>query len=134
MSPQNRKHKILLVIRHPVGGIKTYLKYVYKEKYFSDFDFTIVMPASGEAEQLLEQEINNRVTFIGCENDTLSLLKSLFFIMKDSDFSLVHSHGFTSGACTSMLARLNGLPHLMTSHDVMLDKQFSGVKGNVKNC
>lgn len=47
-------------------------------------------------------------------------------------YSLVHSHGFTVGAAAAIPARLRGVPHLMTAHDVFLWSQFQGWKGTVK--
>ena len=38
MQNTNRNH-ILLIVRHPVGGIKTYLKYTYSQNIFNKYDF-----------------------------------------------------------------------------------------------
>jgi hypothetical protein len=49
-----RKIRILLVVRWPVGGIRTFLNYVYN--YFDPdfYDFSIVAPNVKELKVLLE--------------------------------------------------------------------------------
>lgn len=48
------------------------------------------------------------------------------------NYDLVHSHGFTSGICTALPAKISLTSHLMTSHDVVNENQFSGYSGKIK--
>src|SRR5690606_14945869 len=52
--------------------------------------------------------------------------------LRSGKYDLVHSHGFTSGVCTALSAKLKRTRHLMTSHDVINENQFHGAKGKVK--
>lgn len=123
-------NEVLLVIRHPVGGIRTLLKYVYKTPYFDDYNFTILLPKGNFTNDSFKGEIN--YTLVECENNVTSLLKGLYQITKQKKYTLIHSHGFTSGAVSTLFAQYYDTPHLMTSHDVIMKKQFEGLKGIFK--
>jgi len=60
------------------------------------------------------------------------LFKRVTKIIRQETFDLVHSHGFTSGACSIVGALFKRTPHILTSHDVFTQQQFIGVKGFVR--
>ena len=60
------------------------------------------------------------------------MLKGLFRILKTRDIDIVHSHGFTSMVFSILPAFLYKKPHLLTSHDVFTEKQFTKFKGLFK--
>jgi glycosyltransferase involved in cell wall biosynthesis len=47
-------------------------------------------------------------------------------------FDLIYSHGFTSAACVVLGAFLTRKPHIVTCHDVLLERQFAGFTGIVR--
>ena len=49
-----KKHRILLVVRHPVGGIRTFFRYVYRNFGSEKYQFTLVAPDLPETRVLLE--------------------------------------------------------------------------------
>jgi glycosyltransferase involved in cell wall biosynthesis len=126
-----KRKKILLVVRHPVGGIRTYFKYIYSQDVFNKYDFTIVSPDS-EVKSLLKEifEADN-YQYVPC-NDSVSLLKASWKCLLGNKFDLVHSHGFTAGVLIVLANIFSSVPHLMTAHDVLLNNQFVGIKGGLK--
>ena len=124
--------RVLLIVRHPVGGIKTWFKYVYKNEFFSDYHFTVVLPENSMDSTSLESDMGSSFEFVECSNESFALLVSVFKTLRSRKFDLIHSHGFTSGACTAILAKIFSLPHLMTAHDVILNTQLQGFKGKLK--
>jgi glycosyltransferase involved in cell wall biosynthesis len=53
-------------------------------------------------------------------------------LLRQRRFSLIHSQGLTAGV-EAVLANLgHGIPHVVTSHDVIRPDQFSGLRGRCK--
>jgi glycosyltransferase involved in cell wall biosynthesis len=46
--------------------------------------------------------------------------------------TLVHSHGFISGVISGLASQFMHVPHLQTVHDVLLDNQFRGFSGQLR--
>jgi glycosyltransferase involved in cell wall biosynthesis len=53
-------------------------------------------------------------------------------LVVSGDYDLVHSQGFTSGICAALPSFLARKPHILTSHDVLSEKQFKGFAGLFK--
>jgi glycosyltransferase involved in cell wall biosynthesis len=47
-------------------------------------------------------------------------------------YDLVHSHGFTAAMCAALPAFLKGTPHIITAHETLNERQFTGLKGSCK--
>lgn len=126
--------KVLVVVRWPVGGIRTFMRYVYLRFPVDSFNFTLVAPDLAETRVLLEDLSGLDITFIPVSSNP-SLMELWWAVTKQllhAKFDLVHSHGFTSGVCAALPARLTRVPHLQTSHDVLHGKQFSCKFGGLK--
>lgn len=128
------KKKVLLVVRWPVGGIRTFLRYVYSKFNPEHWCFTIIAPDIPEMRVLIDDLSAVQVRYVPTEENP----SPIFFTWQVSKellkggYDLVHSHGFTSGMCTAMPARLSHTTHIMTSHDVINESQFAGIKGKLK--
>ncbi len=129
---KDTKRRVLLVVRHPVGGIRTFIKYVYKKLYFDNYIFTIIIPKSGATELFMSTNKEIDCEYITCDDNNFSLFKTILSTLRKDRFALIHSHGFTSGICAAIPSKLTSVPHLMTSHDVIMEKQFQGYMGRIK--
>jgi glycosyltransferase involved in cell wall biosynthesis len=133
------KSKVLLIVRWPVGGIRTFIRYVYRNFDPAQWHFTIVAPDVEEMRVLVDDLAGLGVRFVpveGMPNDGSSGFWKMFYraaveLLK-GNYDLVHSHGFTSGMCVAIPAFVWRTPHLMTSHDVINASQFAGPKGKLK--
>lgn len=127
---QPRK-RILLVARHPVGGILTYFKYIYSQTCFDEYDFTVLVPDAKLASVMEKIFIKRNLSFLYCRDS-----KSMFWMsrayLSSNKVDLVHTHGFTAGSLLSLITPYYKTPHLMTAHDVFQKKQFLGYKGVIK--
>ncbi|MDG5499013.1 glycosyltransferase family 4 protein [Marinobacter sp. BGYM27] len=121
---------ILVVARHPGGGIRTYFRYVYGEEVMSDVSITFLTPKTDSMESIY-QGLGNVAQVCRSENTLFSLFKGLLRLLLQRP-DLVHSHGFTAAIITSIPAVLLRVPHVATTHDVFLPDQFKGMKGRVK--
>ena len=129
-----KRYRILVVARHPVGGIRTFFRYVYKNFRQESYRFTLVAPDLPETRVLLEDLRELDLTYIPAHENVSSreLLKLVTKIIRAETFDLVHSHGFTSGACSIFGALSKRIAHVLTCHDVFTAPQFIGVKGFIR--
>src|SRR5436190_18410154 len=132
-----RKHlNVLTVVRWPVGGIRTYLKYTYPlvAREIPDFEVTLVVPAVEEIAALRRDLATVNVKFI-LVSERCSFKEFVDAVraeLRTQNFDLIHSHGFTAAAATTLFARLKGVPHITTLHDILQRSQFRGFKGWLK--
>jgi glycosyltransferase involved in cell wall biosynthesis len=125
--------RILAVVRWPVGGIRTYLKYVYPilSRQLGGVDISMIVPPVEEFAVLKQDLIGLNIKYISVERDcsVVSLTRSIHRELARESFDLIHSHGFTAALSAATVARFKGVPHLATVHDILQDTQFAGVKG-----
>jgi len=127
------KIHILLVIWNPVGGIRTFLRYVYGQFSPDQYKLTILLPETSELNATREDLANTDADFeVLPPNPTIfSFTSKIVRLLKVQQIDIVHSQGFTSGVLAAIPARLCRTPHLLTSHDVLRKDQFQGMKGQV---
>lgn len=128
----NTKRHVVLVVRHPVGGIRTYMEYIYNNTLFDRYRFTVIFPKSELTDMFVNSLYNQKFKFIICSDTASSMLLAIISSIRRNHVDIIHSHGFTSGIYTAMLAKIFMLPHIMTTHDVLLEKQFSGFSRHIK--
>jgi glycosyltransferase involved in cell wall biosynthesis len=127
------RRKLLAVVRWPVGGIRTYLRYVYPRLSEDGYELTILAPRTLEMEVLMNTLAGPDIRYIPVDGQhgfkfPLAVLRA----MAAEKYHLVHSHGFTAGMTVAPMARLRRLPHVMTSHDVFTSRQFHGLSGRLR--
>ena len=128
------KYRILLVVRWPVGGIRTFIRYVYRHLEPELFHFTILGPKNPEMDVLAEDLQGLSVDFkeMSERPSAFEILTAIREVLRANKYDLIHSHGFTSGICAALPALLAKRPHILTSHDVINKKQFKGISGRLK--
>ncbi len=133
--------RVLAVMRHPLGGIRTYILYNYPTLIDAGYRFTFVAPKS-ERFDALQDELRDwpgvefaEISVHGQDYKPYSPLKfmSLRRLLKSHKPCLIHSHGFNAGAAVALANIGIGVPHLFTSHDVIRpEAQFPGIAGRLK--
>lgn len=121
--------KILLVARWPVGGIKTYFKYIYGTANFSEVDITLLAPDNDLTDFISSQLPANRIKLIPVASDRKSIIDAINKCLKMDKLDLIHSHGFSASFFTQQAVWHKKIPHLLTAHDVFLPNTFKGIKG-----
>ena len=126
--------RVLLVVRWPVGGIRTFMRYVYRRFPVDSFRFVLIAPDHAETRVLLEDLAGLDISYcpLSANPSPFELGWAVFRQLGSGGFRLVHSHGFTSGTCAAVPAAFFSIPHVMTSHDVLGAGQFSGPFGRFK--
>lgn len=129
----NTKH-VLLVVRWPVGGIRTFIRYVYRGFANKQWRFTIIAPNLSEV-QVLAQDLSAldvELVLVDADPSFASLMVAVFRALTRRRYAIVHSHGFTSGISAAVFTRMFRVPHVLTSHDILMENQFAGTKGLLK--
>lgn len=135
MSSDDRRRRILLVVRWPVGGIRTFLRYVYRGFDPQEWRITLVAPRTEELDVLLAEDLRFLdIEFVSLGDDpgAAAFTAGVARLLAGRRFDLVHSHGFTAGVCTALPAALRRTPHLMTAHETINEGQFAGRAGTAK--
>ena len=130
----NQRH-VLVPVRWPVGGIRTYILYNYPLLARAGYRFTFVGPADDSFRRLqseLESWEGNRFVEAPLAGYKCKLRSTVRRLLRKDRFCLVHSHGLTAGLQAVLANTGIGVPHIVTSHDVVRPDQFSGVLGPSK--
>lgn len=131
--------KVMLVIRWPVGGIRTYLRYVFSNAAFNNYEFIIVAPDDNELRTYLSEVFESKeYKFYGTEPGTRSFALTVSKLAKVLKPNIVHSHGFTAGLVVAFYLLISrsfraSTKHILTTHDVFLSNAFKGIKGRLKH-
>lgn len=114
-----------------MGGIRTFLRYVYTNIGSERYEYTLLAPEMPETNVLLDdlKRLELRHIPINSSASDLDFLRCVSKVIWANSFDLIHSHGFTSGICASLAAFARNVPHILTCHDVFTADQFSGVRG-----
>ncbi|HLN31097.1 MAG TPA: glycosyltransferase family 4 protein [Gemmataceae bacterium] len=127
--------RVLVVIRWPVGGIRTYILYNYPLLIEAGYRFTFLGPGDPTFRSFA-QELRSwpgtefvEAPVAGKQCDLRRTVRSQ---LRSGRYALMHSHGFTAGV-KSVLGSLGlNVPHVVTSHDVVRTEQFPGMMGRPK--
>ena len=124
--------RILNVIRHPVGGIRSYLRYTYAALPPDEWT-TTVLTIDVEEAHLMGAGLGagSRLEFVADRDATLRLGLSAMRELQSGQYGLVHSQGTTAGIVAAPGARMLGVPHVVTLHETFRPEQFAGWRGAV---
>jgi len=120
---RSRRIKILIPIRHPIGGIRTYLKYTYGSLSSHRFDLTLLFHQDYKTEKdtlsLLKDLEGYRLNVVigNGKHALASLFNKVFLLLKSNKFDLIHSQGTTCGIIVSLVNTFFGVPHIITLHE-----------------
>ncbi len=128
------KIKVLIVIGHPVGGIRTYLKYTYSYLDSAKYHLTVLTVKNGEGELINEDLKHFDINCIAVEGKLFLPLIAVKIskLLRRGHFDLIHSQGYTAGVISVVGNMFSRIPHIITSHDVLRQDQFPLLLGGVK--
>jgi glycosyltransferase involved in cell wall biosynthesis len=136
VKTKDNKINILLVARWPIGGIRTFLRYVYKKFDNVIYSITIVAPDIDEVEILKNDLKCIKAKFAVVKINNCNYLNVFFkltiAIIKEirlKNYNIIHSHGFLSAISSILPAKFFKIVHIMTVHDVFNENQFIGLRG-----
>jgi glycosyltransferase involved in cell wall biosynthesis len=119
---------VLCVIRHPVGGITTYMRYVYGRLDRRRLRVTVLAASGSEAESVFPKLGFAHCRFIRMD-DAFGLARlgiAVARALMSGKVGLIHSQGATAGAIVSLVNVLWRIPHVITFHETFDQRTLAG--------
>lgn len=121
-----------MVARWPLGGIRTYMRYVYGA-LGDDCQVTLVAAPNHENEALHRDCQASGVRLVLSEqSDALSFVRQIYRELAGGGYDCIQSHGFISGTCAYAANIRFGVPHILTVHGILEERLLQGIAGKVK--
>ena len=119
--------KILVVVRWPLGGIRTYMRYMF-ESLPSSYQLKIIATSTQEDIALAEDVKFYKAKLIiisdkGAVNFALAVHNELKMVKYD----LILSEGYVSAAAVCVANYIQNIPHILTVHGI-IEPQYLGGK------
>lgn len=127
--------KVFLVVRWPVGGIRTFINYVYSNWGSPEIQLHILTPNLPEVDVLKNQLQHRDCVWYSTASGTPSFKEfsgMALTVIRSNSFDLIHAHGFTSAFAVAWLLPFVRAKSILTSHDVLNTTQFTGIFGRIK--
>lgn len=108
--------------RWPVGGIRSYFRYSYGLLPPEDFDLALVGPASNDLKECETALAKFAPRIYPARSASLlHLAETTWRAISAEEPDLLHAQGYSSALAVGPLARLRGLPQIVTLHDMFTD-------------
>ncbi len=126
------KIDLLVVARWPLGGIRTYMKYVYR--YLREgCDITILAASTPEDSALKKdaEEIGARL-ILHESGGKDGLFRMIFSELLRKKYDVIQSQGFISSIQTYFANIFFGVPHILTVHGILEERYLKGRAARIK--
>ena len=130
-SDEASRGRVLVVVREPLGGIRTYLLYNLRQLVCHGYEFTIIAPKSKPFE-LFKRDFEDcsQVDFRETPASSRQLIRTIAGELRSGNYDLVHSQGLRSGFNTAVANLISQVPHILTLHDVIVP--LNDIPGRLK--
>lgn len=130
----DRLHRILNIVRFPIGGIRNYLAYTYSRLDPWHYASTVVTVDRQEAALLAAGMAPMRVdvTTVPEKRAPLHLARATRGLLSTGRYAVVHSQGSTAAVIGAAATFRRGLPHVVTLHETFDESRFAGWRGEAK--
>lgn len=133
---ENSKKRVLVVMRWPVGGIRTYVLYNYPFLLQAGYRFTFVGPREDSFDQFridLQEWPETEFVSVPTRGLKCNFYPKVRSLIRQRRFCMAHSHGVTAATHVQLANIGLRLPHVFTPHEIIRpDIQFPGFAGRVK--
>lgn len=121
------KINILVVARWPLGGIRTYMKYVYSS-FLGSYSITLLVPSTQEdaALKLDAEQLGIRLVVCPSGKGLAGLINGIFHELSCHRYQVIQSQGFISGLAVYPVNLFFHIPHILTVHGILEDKYLKG--------
>ncbi len=127
--------RLLVVARWPLGGIRTYMKYVYRYLDSERFNITLIAHSTQEDAALIQDARENGIRLIlhNSDDQKMSMYRRILRELTWRErYDLIQSQGFTSGIHVYMANLFFRIPHVLTIHGVLEKKYMGGFLAPLK--
>ena len=128
----DKKIRVLTVIRHSTGGLRTYLKYTYNCLDRKKYHFTVLLVRAEEIEQVKADLHDLCPEFVEVESFEFPFVRGLLESFWGREVDIIHSQGYSCGVLVSLLNLMFGIPHIITLHGTFDEAVFRGRYASLK--
>lgn len=121
--------ELLIVARWPLGGIRTYMRYVYRNLP-AGYKITLIAASTLEDDALQRDVAEFGGRFIQCDGS--SLTKVIFRELRTGRYAAIQSHGFTSALYAYAANLCFRIPHVLTVHGILEERLVAGFAGRLR--
>ncbi|MGH3426511.1 MAG: glycosyltransferase family 4 protein, partial [Mycobacteriales bacterium] len=121
------------VARWPVGGIRTYLRDLFRARALKSYRLVLVAPNEEGLDDYISGLKLECLEWIRTGSSIAGMTQAASAAVRRLNPILVHSHGFISGVISGLACQFTRVPHLQTVHDVLRDEQFRGFRGRMRD-
>jgi glycosyltransferase involved in cell wall biosynthesis len=126
--------RVLVVARHPVGGIRTFLRYTYPPLAEAGYRFTFVVPDDGNLPVLKETMAfleDAEYAPVPVSKGKCPLAREVRRQLRTGRFSIIHSQGFKAAGHAVWANLFYRLPHVVNVHEMITEERRRGVRGKL---
>lgn len=118
---QSERIHLVLVVRHLVGGIRTYLRYVYSLLPPTEYRLTLVTVAGAETEVLRGDLAMHSIAIreVDATHPMQALAAEIRDLRRHDPPDVIHANGFSAATAVAAVNLCPRLPVIVTSHDVV---------------
>lgn len=135
MTPTNNTDKtikVLVVARWPLGGIRTYMLYMFRH-FPTSFQVTVMAASTQEDAALINDcAVYKAELSIVRVRSTIDFILGIYRQLRKSRFDVILSQGFISSVAVYWANLFIGVPHVLTIHGVVEQQYIAGRLGSVK--
>ena len=120
------KIKILVVVRWPLGGIRTYMRYMF---FHFPLNFSVtVLAASTQEDAALIKDVKKYGAGLLLVQATSTRIFALetFKELRRNKYDIIFSQGFLSAVAVYMANLFSRIPHILTIHGIVEPQYFIG--------
>ncbi|EPR30577.1 glycosyl transferase group 1 [Alkalidesulfovibrio alkalitolerans DSM 16529] len=126
-----KPRRLLTVARWPLGGIRTYMRYVYG-RLGGDWRVTILAADTQESAALREDAAALGAELILSRPTAASFVSRIARTLAERRHDLIQSQGFISAIAACLANVPFKKPHVLTVHGVLEERFLRGVRGRLK--
>ncbi|MDR3108953.1 MAG: glycosyltransferase family 4 protein [Planctomycetaceae bacterium] len=115
-----QNYRVLVPVSHPLGGIRTYMLYNFRQLHLDGYRFTFLSEA-GDVFDSFKRDVADweGTEFVDVPRGG-KLVFSIRRALRERRFDLIHSQGLKAGTETAAANYFRQLPHVITLHDVIV--------------
>jgi glycosyltransferase involved in cell wall biosynthesis len=124
----SNNYNILIVVRWPLGGIRTYMRYMFA-KFPSNYRLTILAESTQEDVALVKDiEMYHATLLLIRTGGTQNFIKAVYRELRNNNYNLILSQGFVSAVAVylAQFILFEKVPHILTIHGILEPKYLKG--------
>ena len=128
VGPDKKGRRVLVVVTFALGGIRTYMRYVYSRLNREKYAFSILAYDSGEKEALREDATHfqtDKLIFIKPHYGYRFLFWDVLRELYKERYDLIHSHGIFAALNVCFVNFLFRVPHIVSIHGLLEDTDIN---------